>query len=263
MTQMPRHSPPSPAQDDAVALFAQRRAATDLIATTRARTIRAALFATYLFRPHPTTPEDQSTRAQWRAILSEQHQDMVNICQLLDGEDSSGKVCKDVCNWISEHATRNPTAVNAFQHIRDLTYDLCTAANGEDATELETALEAHKAYGRGGFFDVVTEFCDGLWAQLDEKRREEMERASATAKTISKTLARLQHIGKHVRLVSLNASIEAARVGDAGRGLGVIAVEFKTLAEEIQLLATTASADISTMARDVEGAPPSTPMTET
>jgi len=262
MTEMPRHTPSSPAQDDSVALFAQRRAATDLIATTRARTIRAALFATYLFRPHPTTPEDQSTRAQWRAILGQQHQDMVNICQLLDGKDSSGTICKDVCRWISEHATRNPTALNAFQHIRDLTYDLCTAADAQDATKLEAALEAHKAYGRGGLFDVVTEFCDGLWAQLDEKRREEMGRASATAKTISQTLARLQHIGKHVRLVSLNASIEAARVGDAGRGLGVIAVEFKTLAEEIQLLATTASADISTMARDVDGAPPSTPMTK-
>ena len=72
----------------------------------------------------------------------------------------------------------------------------------------------------------------------------------AAAEAIGKTLTRLEHIGKHVRLVSLYASVEASRVGDAGRGLGVIAVEFKTLAEEIQMLAVTARADIAEMTQN-------------
>ena len=63
------------------------------------------------------------------------------------------------------------------------------------------------------------------------------------------TWTRLEKIGKHVRLVSLNASVEASRVGDAGRGLGVIATEFKSLAEEIQGLASNARSNIDDLVK--------------
>lgn len=56
--------------------------------------------------------------------------------------------------------------------------------------------------------------------------------------------ARVIRVGKHVRLVSLNASVEAARAGDVGKGLMVIAHEFKSLAEEIQSLAKDARGDM-------------------
>ncbi|MFL4471398.1 methyl-accepting chemotaxis protein [Tateyamaria armeniaca] len=234
--------------DDTAALFAQRRAAIDLIATTRAKTIRAALFATYLFRPHPTHPEDEETRDGWRAVLQEQCDDMERLCTILTGRDPQNELPREVCAWICEHSANHPEAAKAFARTRDLTVNMMRAVEADNQTELGRALEAHKAYGRSGFFQRVTDFCDGLWAHLDEKRHQEVLAAQATARAISKTLARLEHIGKHVRLVSLNASVEASRVGDAGRGLGVIAVEFKTLAEEIQHLAVTARDDIRKMA---------------
>jgi len=251
MTQMPRFDTPS--RDDQAAVLAQRRAAIDFIATTRAKTIRAALFATYLHRPHPTHPEDEDTRAGWRAILREQLDDMNRLCSILGGHDPLQDLPPDICTWIADHSARHPEETRAFEHMRDLTRDIVDATDAEEQTQLGRALDAHKTYGRGGFFERVTGFCDGLWADLDENRNQEVRVAKATAAAISKTLARLEHIGKHVRLVSLNASVEAARVGDAGRGLGVIAVEFKTLAEEIQHLAVTAGADIGKMARGQDG----------
>ncbi|WP_299731204.1 methyl-accepting chemotaxis protein [uncultured Tateyamaria sp.] len=246
MTQMPRFDTAPP--DDPAALFAQRRTAIDLIATSRAKTIRVALFATYLYRPHPTHPEDDKTRAGWRGVVREQFDEMDRLCTILTGRDPLDEVPSEICTWIAEHGAANPDAVAAFRRTRDLTGDILRAAETDNQTDLGVALEAHKAYGRSGFFEKVTGFCDGLWAHLDENRHQEVMAAKSAAAAISRTLTRLEHIGKHVRLVSLNASVEAARVGDAGRGLGVIAVEFKSLAEEIQHLAVTAGADIRKMA---------------
>lgn len=229
------------------ALFAERRAAIDLVATMRARSIRAALFGAYLFRQHPTQPEDAATRDRWHGILREQRDALARSASIVMGRDPLGEVPEEVCAWISEHGKARSEDTAAFAKMVRLTEDIVTAVDADDQDALEKALQRHFTFGRGGFFETVTQFMDGLWADLDAQRHAEVENAQATGAAITKTLTRLEHIGKHVRLVSLNASVEAARVGDAGRGLGVIAVEFKTLAEEIQLLATTARADIAEM----------------
>ena len=93
--------------------------------------------------------------------------------------------------------------------------------------------------------EAVTAICDAMWASIDQEREEQVKLAKATGKTTLQTLARLEDIGQHVHLVSLNASVESARLGDAGRGITVIAVEFKSLAEEIQSLSVSAKADIA------------------
>ncbi|MEX0311894.1 MAG: methyl-accepting chemotaxis protein [Tateyamaria sp.] len=239
------------------ALFAHRRAAIDIIATTRARAIRSALFAAYLFRNHPTHPEDEATRANWRMVLREQYDAIARAVALLYGADPENKVPEEVCAWIGEHGASWTKHRASFERMRDLTWDLVDSCNDGDLDRMQAALDAHFTFGRGGFFEMVTEFIDGLWNTLDTVRHEEMEHAEASGRAITRTLTRLEQIGKHVRLVSLNASVEAARVGDAGRGLGVIAVEFKTLAEEIQLLATTARADIQSMTKDIRASSPS------
>ncbi len=232
--------------------FAQRRSAIDLIATTRARAIRSALFGSYLFRVNPMGPEPADTRAHWLEVLREQHDAIARAAALVQGTDPMRIVPDWVCSWIGQHGAENPKYVKAFVHMRDLTHAVLLAAEAEDVTRLKDALDEHLRVGRSGFFESVTEFCDGLWAGLDTTRHAEIEQAGAAGKAIAKTLTRLEQIGKHVRLVSLNASVEAARVGDAGRGLGVIAVEFKTLAEEIQMLATTARTDIAAMTGTAE-----------
>ncbi|MBY5932849.1 hypothetical protein KUV51_07545 [Tateyamaria omphalii] len=227
--------------------FAQRRLAIDLIATTRARAIRSALFGSYIFRVNPLGPESAETRAHWRIVLREQYDAIERAAALVQGSDPMQMIPDWVCDWIGQHGANNPRSVAAFVEMRDLTYDVVLATEGDDVQQLRDALAEHLRVGRGGFFEKVTAFCDGLWANLDAKRHQEVEHAAAAGQAITKTLSRLEQIGKHVRLVSLNASVEAARVGDAGRGLGVIAVEFKTLAEEIQMLATTARRDIAAM----------------
>jgi len=57
-------------------------------------------------------------------------------------------------------------------------------------------------------------------------------RLQESSKKINKIVEYINSIAKQTNLLSLNASIEAARAGDAGRGFSVVSLEIKKLADE-------------------------------
>jgi hypothetical protein len=226
--------------------FEDRRDAIDLIATMRARTIRVALFGTLIHRPNPSEAIKSVELEQRLGILAEQVHEMQTVRSLLCGYYHHDNFAPSLCSWIHNQAKLAPDDVKCISTMVDLSEDVLRRAAAPDRN-LADALERHFQFGRGGFADIVTGFCNKLWANLDEKRAADTEKANQSTKAVGDILARLEYIGKHVRLVSLNASVEAARAGDAGRGLAVIATEFKTLAEEIQVLATRARSQMDTI----------------
>ena len=236
----------APRESDEMIHFAHKRAAIDLIATLRAQVARCALLGTYLLRPHPITPETDDTRDRWRAQFDEQYQAMQRAYSLLDGSDPDGTLPQDTCTWLQSSVSTTPKQPSTLRRMMEMTEEV-RAALDDDQRRLDAALKAHFTFGFGEFHDTITDICDDLWTQLDHQRNEDLLQARENGDAIGNILARLERIGKHVRLVSLNASVEAARVGDAGKGLGVIAVEFKSLAEEIQHLAATARESIDDM----------------
>ncbi|OED48713.1 methyl-accepting chemotaxis protein [Leisingera sp. S232] len=63
--------------------------------------------------------------------------------------------------------------------------------------------------------------------QLREVQREENMRT---------TIANAESVGRNIKFISFNASIEAARIGDMGKGFAVIATEIRDLSGKTQTL---------------------------
>ncbi|UWR62766.1 methyl-accepting chemotaxis protein [Phaeobacter inhibens] len=94
----------------------------------------------------------------------------------------------------------------------------------------------------GRLLTSLTEIVSGINRVLDAVVEHENARKAKEQKLVAATITKIEEVSKSVSMISMNAGIEAARVGDAGRGFSVIALEIRKLSqsttESINLLRT-------------------------
>lgn len=154
------------------------------------------------------------------------------------------------------------TSANHAQEQSEIAHDIfasskeATAAHGEisnntqricasTSNNLDTArVSFQELMDVNGHMNSMTEKIDSYTETINQMDSESQE--------IKKIVTLIKSIATQTSLLSLNAAIEAARAGQAGKGFAIVADEVKKLAEEVNVASEDIAAKINIMLTHIE-----------
>ena len=167
------------------------------------------------------------------------------------------------------------SASNTMTNMKDTDRAVDEMANGATMLAQETQSASESVIEIGNMIDKVNDNSEALAKDADDMKAlgenaenilktlidgqhemvehigvvsDKTHEANKAAEKIAEVVSLITEIASQTNLLSLNASIEAARAGDAGRGFAVVAENIKQLAEQT----TSSAADIQDIIHDLE-----------
>lgn len=217
------------------------REAIDRVATMRALAMRFALTVSRLSAGGSAAKNDKL-----REDVQAYAKTLRHTLGVLRGDATFSTLPEPLSHWLASVATGQKPHMLVISRMIEMSDAVCDSALSDTGTAPEV-LDTYVGYGQGKFFDAVSALTETIWTHIEDGRTTQLERAMQSAARLAEGLNRLERIGKYVRSMSINASVEASRAGEAGKGLAIIAQEFKVLAEEVQQLTLSARQDIESI----------------
>ncbi|MEM9348884.1 MAG: methyl-accepting chemotaxis protein [Pseudomonadota bacterium] len=132
--------------------------------------------------------------------------------------------------WMREVADAHPETLPPLTGLRNRATHIVSrleAGGGVDARKIEEMIN----FVYSEFHYAAVDLSDAIKEAHDDITAREKLQANDARGQAQKAVDRIDTISRTVRLIALNAAVEAARAGDAGRGFSVIAQEIKSLSE--------------------------------
>lgn len=203
-----------------------RVVAAELPKTLRANAVRLALY----FAVYHIMAGDEDRAAAEKGI-ARAIEAFSKILAVLDPDRSVEGVNQNALAWTRAVTSQYREELRLISGLKTLAEDKLKALNGHAADPASVFSDIiHYTYAE--FHTSAMAILEAMNAALDEDRQSRMTNNLNSQEQATEAANQIETVSKRIRLISINAAIEAARAGDTGKSFAVIAQEVKALAEE-------------------------------
>ena len=151
---------------------------------------------------------------------------------LLVGTQPVAGIDPSALAWVRGVGAEMKQSCDTMRRFVAATSDL-EARHLKRANTMEMVLN-YTRFAAGDFNEHFAALVNRLGSDLRSFREGRKDEADATGETARAALKEISEISRHVGLIAINASIEAAHVGDQGKGFAIIASEIRELSSRIE-----------------------------